>query len=934
MRRATIAIALAALLCAALAPSAKADFGFKSFDLSFIAADESPSMQAGSHPFALKNVLEVNVDVLGEPEGSPKDLEVDFPPGFVADPTAVPRCTTAEFLTLHLEAPLEEQPSCPSPTALGFIAARAPNEPTAGDFGVAYNMVPPPGKVLKIGFRVLGVFVTVTGGLRPGGHHAFALLENISQAEPFDSSELTIWGNPADPAHDGQRGDCFFSKESCPAGVTPRAFLTLPRSCTGPLPAAFKVRSWQDPGTWVGGPATINGDVEPRGTFGCDALGFAPNVSAEPTTDQAESPSGLNVNLDINDEGLINPEGNAQSDIKKIVTTLPAGMTLNPSAAEGLLTCSPQNLEKETLDSQPGEGCPQASNIGSLEVESPLLEGELLKGQVFVATQDDPATSEPGAENPFDSMLAIYVVIKAPELGIIVKQAGLVEPNEEEGPNAGRLVTTFDDIPQVPFSHLRFHFREGGRSPLITPPSCGTYTTEVEFTPWANPAQTLKRTTDFKVIKGVGGGPCPGGTPPFNPGFIAGTIDNAAGSFSPFYMRLTRADGEQDMTKFSTVLPPGLTGKLAGIAKCPEAAIAAARLKTGRQELAAPSCPANSSIGRTVAGAGVGSQLTYVPGSLYLAGPIGGDPLSVLAVTPAVAGPFDAGTVVVRVALTLNPVTFQGEIDGANSEPIPHILKGIVLKLRDLRVHVDRQNFTLNPTNCEPFSTRATLFGSAANVFSAADDAPVSLASRFQAADCAALDFKPRLSFRLKGGTKRGDHPALTAVVRPRPGEANFKKAVVTLPRSAFLEQAHIRTICTRVQFAAKSCPPGSVYGKATVHTPLLDEPLSGPVYLRSSDHNLPDLVVDLHGLFDVTVSSRIDSHKGGIRNSFEAIPDAPFSRFELKLPAGKKGLIVNSRNLCANPSKATVRFTGQNGAPDNFRAPVKASGCGKSKKK
>jgi hypothetical protein len=923
MMRKTIikALAAAALLCAALFPTvARADFGIEKLDSVILDAEGSPApMEAGSHPFAVKGTLDVNVDPeTGQPEDSPKDVEIDLPAGFIGDPKAVPRCSTADFLTLHQDGPLQFTPSCPDSSAVGLIGVRSPGETTVGDFGVAYNLVPPPGAALKLGFRVLSAFITVSGGIRPDSpHNAFLSLEDIAQIEPIVGSELTIWGDPASPAHDALRGGCLFTHESCSAGVAERPLLTLPRSCSGPLTTALKMRSWQNPGIWVEGKTTTQENM-----IGCETLDFAPNIAAKPTTDQAESPSGLDFNLDINDEGLTDPEGTAQSDIKKAVVMMPEGMTLNPSAAEGLATCSEEDLERETVDSEPGEGCPQASKVGTVEVESPLLEGEILKGQIFVATQD---------ENLLHSMIVLYMVIKDPELGIIVKLPGKVEPD----PKTGQLITTFGEapyeVPQVPFSHFRFHFREGGRSPLITPARCGTYTTTAVFTPWANPDRPLTKTADFEVSKGVGGGPCPpGGVPPFKPGFTAGSVNNAAGHYSPFYMRLTRQDGEQDMTKFSAVLPPGMVGKLAGLSKCPDAAIAAAKTKTGRQELASPSCPANSQIGRTLAGAGVGSQLTYVPGSLYLGGPVGGDPLSVVAITPAVAGPFDAGTVVVRVALTLNPVTAEVEADGANSDPIPHILKGIVLKVRDLRVYADRPNFTINPTSCQPSATRATLFGSFLDVFDPADDVPVSLASRFQAADCAALGFKPGLSFKLKGGTKRGDHPALTAVVIPRPGDANFKSAVVTLPRSAFLDQAHIRTICTRVQFAAKSCPAGAVYGQATVYTPLLDEPLAGPVYLRSSDHNLPDLVVALHGIVDITASSRIDSHKGGIRNSFEAIPDAPFSRFELRLPGGKKGLVVNSRDLCAHSSRATVRFTGQNGKQDNFSPLVRATGCGK----
>jgi len=368
------------------------------------------------------------------------------------------------------------------------------------------------------------------------------------------------------------------------------------------------------------------------------------------------------------------------------------------------------------------------------------------------------------------------------------------------------------------------------------------------------------------------------------------------------------------MTKFSAVLPPGVLAKLAGVSKCPDAAIAAADSKTGIQEKASPSCPASAQIGRTLAGAGVGSVLTYVPGSLYLAGPYHGAPLSVAAITPAVAGPFDVGTVVVRVALALDPVTGEAHVDGAASDPIPHILKGIPLKLRDLRVYADRPDFTINPTSCDRLRAAATLFGSAQDVFNPADDIPVALSTPYQAADCQSLGFKPRLALSLKGGTKRGGHPALTATYVPRKGDANIKGLVVRLPRSAFLDQAHIRTICTRVQFAADNCPKAAQYGYIKAWSPLLDEPLQGPVYLRSSNHKLPDLLFDLHGLVDIEVATRIDSVHGGIRATLENAPDAPLTKVVLTMQGAKKGLVVNSRNLCGGTNRANVEFEGQSG--------------------
>jgi hypothetical protein len=921
MKRLAALLAALCLAMLALAGPAGAAFGLKELDLAFEEEDGSPAIQAGSHPFAMTTTLAVNAkpdpQQVEIPEDTIKDLKIDFPPGLVGNPSAVPTCDSADFVRI-----VAGGTSCPDDSVVGVAALRValPFEPpTLFHVGV-YNLVPPPGVAAKVGFVALGVPVTIDAGVNPDPpYNLFVSLDNVPQAVRFFGSVVSVWGNPASSVHDGERGRCATSGGECPVSLPEKPFLTLPRSCSGPLPVDFKTDSWQEPGAWLDYPIQ-----SPDGMSGCTSLGFAPQMTSEPTARSTESSSGLNFHLDVEDKELVSPTGHADSDIKRTVVTLPEGVTVNPSVAEGLATCSEDDFfKRETLDSEPGEGCPQASKVGEVEVETPLLEGELLEGSIFAATQD---------ENPFHSMIALYMVIKDPKLGILVKLPGKVTPNEK----TGQLETTFGEppyeIPQFPFSHFRFHFREGARAPLVTPSTCGRYETRAVFTPWANPSTTLTKTSSFEIEHGVGGGPCPPqGAPPFKPGFEAGSVDNHAGSYSPFYVHLTRADGEQEITRLSSVLPPGVVGKIAGLAKCPDSAIAAAKAKTGRAELASPSCSAGSRIGRTLGGVGVGSTLTYAPGSLYLGGPVAGDPLSVIAITPAVAGPFDAGTVVVREALTLDPETAEVQIDGAHSDPIPHILKGIPLRLRDLRVYVDRPNFTLNPTSCDPEAVKATLFGSFADVFSSADDVPVALDSRYQAAGCAKLGFKPKLSLRLKGGTKRNDHPAFRAVLTPRAGDANSARIAVTLPHSAFLEQGHIRTVCTRVQFAANQCPKGSIYGRARAISPLLDEPLKGNVYLRSSSHPLPDMVLALKGVVDFNAVGRIDSIRGRIRNTFDFVPDVPVTRVILELQGGKKGLIVNSRNLCARTSRAIADFTAQNGKGAELR-PVVHAKCPRAK--
>ncbi len=908
--------------------------------------------QAGGHPFQFTSTFQLNsgrmtaglnrFDNTIEQPALPRNLRFPLPPGLVGNTTGLAQCPMADFLAHDPTRSVVFNNKCDSQAAIGAASVTFIVPGTVKFMREAvpvFNLPPAFGEPVRFGIMPGGDPVVIDTALDPDTHVITASVRNTTELAQLLSSTLSIWGYPGDPRHDSARGwECVFNLGRVtnggvdfplgpcerPAGLSDAALLRQPVQCASPLDFGAQIEPWNVPiGSQVAS-ASFNGDP----LLGCNKVPFNPSISAAPTGKLAESPSGLAFKLSMPNSGLRNPDAIAEGQPKKVEVTLPEGMTLNPSAAEGLATCSPAEYAKERFNSKPGEGCPEASKLGSVTVQTPLIE-EPVKGALYQAAPHD---------NPFDSLLALYLVARVPERGILVKLAGRVDTNKQ----TGQIVTTFDNAPPLPFDSFDLSFREGGRAPLVTPPACGDYDIVARLTPWSaqdpnNPApnEVLTRKSTFTVQRGVDGGACPsGGIPPFKPGFEAGSINNDAGAFSPFVMRLTRSDGEQDMTKFSTVLPPGVLGSLAGVGKCSDAAIAAAKGKSGKAEQASPSCPADSEIGRTTVGAGVGSVLTYIPGKVYLGGPYKGDPLSVIAITPAVAGPFDVGTVVVQEALNLNPKTAEVEVDGAASDPIPHILEGIPVKVRDLRVYVDRGNFILNPTSCAESSARATLFGSYLNVLDAGDDVPVDLSTRYQAANCLNLGFTPKLALKLKGGTRRGAHPGLKAIYTPKKGNANLKGLVVRLPSSAFLDQAHIRTICTRVQFAAKACPKAARYGYIKAWTPLLDEPLQGPVYLRSSNHKLPDLVFDLHGLVDVEVATRIDSVHGGIRATVEEAPDAPLTKVLLRMQGAKKGLIINSRNLCGRVNRANVRFAGQNGKTASAK-PVMQPGCrGKRKHK
>lgn len=942
LKRALATCACAALGLLALAPAASAEFGLTGLATEFLAEGGAPTIEAGTHPYSFTTQIEVNTKgAPGSelPDGEAKDLRINFPPGLVGTPNPVPPCPSASFAKVDSNNPFSV---CPASSQVGVVSItvgfgpKLPGEPP--ELVPVFNLEPGPGQASKIGFIVKSAPVTIETGVNPNPpYNLLTHVTNIPNFVQFYASRLTLWGVPASAAHDAERFNCPDGGVGCSLALPEIPFLTLPTSCEGPLETTFEAAPWSAPGTYTP-PITVQSTdglsppspIEPTG---CERLKLSPTVTAAPTTPGAESPSGLDFAIAIDDPGLTDPKGTSQSTIKKAIVTLPEGVTANPSLASGLLTCSEAALDRETADSVPGAGCPQASKIGTVEVETPLLPGELLHGQVFIATQ---------GQNPFGSLLALYMVIKDPGLGILVKLPGRVSPD----PVTGQLITTFGEpgyeIPQFPFSKFRFHFREGGRSPLVTPPSCGTYQVRTEFIPWSGNAPVIA-TAPFQVNTGPNGAPCPpGGIPPFNPTFSAGSLSNDASSYSPFLMRLTRNDGDQDMTRFDAVLPPGVVGKIAGLTPCPQAAVLAAKSRSGRAELAAPSCPADSLIGRTMSGAGVGPELTWVPGSLHLGGPVGEAPLSVVAIVPAVAGPFDVGTVVVQEALRLNETTAQVEVDGSLSDPIPHILQGIPLKLRDLRINVDRPTFTLNATSCDPMATRASLFGSFANPLSPADDIPVALAARYQAASCASLGFGPKLSLRLLGATKRGQHPALKSAVtypyKSGPGYSNIGRAVVVLPPSQQIDNAHVNNPCTRAQFAERACPKNSILGTARATTPLLDAPLEGPVYFRSNGgvRPVPDIVADLRGQFHIVLVGAVDTLTPNtnprIRTTFAQVPDAPVTKFTLDLYGGKRGLLVNNRNVCKGKQRAKLTLTAHNGAKQMTQPLVKTSCGGKGK--
>jgi len=925
-------IAAGALFAALLMPTSAFAFDFlpgpEGFEANAYEGDETLASKAGSHPVAVKLGLNFALENGGPfTQGDLRNLSIKMPPGLIERPTALAECSIEEFHTPH-KSPWEERlsgESCQDRSQVGVVTVRSAREGgSTRTFGL-FNLSPPPGAPSELGFSPYGKSIVMVPSIRQAdGEYGITLnLRNAPQVLDITGLTVTIWGVPWSVIHNAQRGDCLneaepaFGWAKCsigPPGLSesaPKAYLTLPTSCEA-LSFAVSAEAWQQSG------AVSRTSIAPDPLTGCSSLDFDPRAEAKLGNPRASSPSGYVFDILVDTAGVTDPKRAAPTPVRKAVVSLPEGVTINPSVGAGLGVCRPDQFSAETPLSPPGAGCPNESKIGDFRVKSPIISGAI-DGSIFLAAPH---------QNPFGGLLAIYLVAKSIDRGILVKVAGELKAD----PASGRLTATFDKLPQLPYEDLQISFREGQRSPLATPAACGPIATEVSFTPWRDADLVQHQSLPAASVSGLGGGPCPLGLAPFAPQAKGGTLNSRAGAYSPFYLHLTRRANEQEIVSYSAQLPPGLLGKIAGVPYCPEAAIEAARVNSGVAERDHPSCPAASLIGHTYSGYGVGSVLAYAPGNLYLAGPYRGSSFSVVAIDSALVGPFDLGVVIVRSAIRIDPETTQASIDATGTDPIPHIVDGIPIHLRDIRASIDRPQFTINPTSCEPFKVDSALNGAGQRFADRSDDTLAVASAHFQAFDCASLGFKPRIGLRLEGGTRRGQHPSLRVVVRPRPGNANIASSQVTLPPSIFLDQGRIDTICSKVQFAAHRCPSGSVYGHVRAFTPLLEDPMEGPAYLRSSAHKLPDLVFALrgHGI-EVDVAGRIDSFRGGIRGSFPTIPDAPVSKFVLRLKAGAHGVLVNAENLCREPQLARARFVGHANRGWRLNPEVKAE-C-KSKK-
>jgi len=889
-------------------------------------------------PGVIEPLIEDPSDPLPFEDRVLKTERVDLPPGFTENPQSSPKCSQEDFENIVIiEGQPRRIPACDPSTIVGreevwlvVNTANAVPGPSPGTFlpkgfvippeaakGTrvpVYSLEPNAGEPARLGFVIaFSRVIELHGAVAwESDFHEYFTIHLPQPSVGFSTlkSRLLAFGQSGDGTHITTPTTCFNPNE------LPHLYSTW-----------FRGESWGEPNPTFPEGSTPWEAKLPPGVMptGCEKVPFDPSIEADAGTPSIDSPAPATVTAKLpfvpakeGGEVRVNEgatEGISQSHVRRAEVSLPEGMGLNPSGANGLVACTDAQFKKgqrvETNE------CPPASVIGTVEVISPPL-AEPLEGEVYVGEQksQEPQSGE---------MFRILIEAKSAHEGIFARLVGNVKANPATGELTAVLTdkivgefagTLPDGLPQVPFESVKMHL-DGSKATLTSPPTCSTFEATGQFEPWARPGEQVPVSAKLPTLSSdPGGGSCPQtlAERKFTPGYSASMRDRKAGSFSPFELHITRPDGAQEIRKVEATLPPGMVAKLKGVKYCPQASIDAAGAKSGASELAAPSCPDSSLVGTTGIDAGSGSAPFHTNGKVYLAGPYKGAPISMVFVTPAVAGPYDLGTVVVRAALFVNPETAEVH---AVSDTIPYVFGGVKLDIRAIDVSIDRKNFTLNPTTCrEAFSIRSSIFGGGGNPANEASWFAASPSSPFRATECKKLKFKPSFFARILGGenqTHRAANPKFRATLDARKGDANVRRAAFILPRATILDQSHIQTVCTRVQLAANACPKKSIYGNAKATSPLLDGKLKGPVYLTSSDNELPDLLVDLKGQVNIRLRGVISSEHGRLKTVFRNTPDVAVDKFVLTMKGGDRGLLVNSRDLCSRQTNGFLNLGAQN---------------------
>ena len=806
----------------------KPSFGAQSYELTPEEEGGAPDTQAGSHPFQLTTTLLFNtvglhverpgygVDfVEAQPLAMTKDLRFSLPPGLIGNPTPLPKCDLSTFLSR----------ACPDTTVVGVatpivlnpdVSARVPLAETTA----LYNLEPSVGEPARFGFQTAVGPVILDTSVRTGGDYGVVVTVPDILEVGFIGTQVTFWGVPADPRHDvsrntecldkyGERveGEGFEWELKCSVSEKPQPFLIMPTSCEAPWATTVEGDSWTNIGKYTEpfGYTFSGPRGEPLSEDGCNKLNFGPSASLAPDGQEGATPTGLTVGIHVPQEASLNPAGLANAAVKDTTVALPTGVVINPGGADGLEACSTTQVGLESASEQ---SCPEASKIGTVEIETPLLPHRL-EGAAYLAQQ---------YANPFGSLVAMYLVVKDPVSGVIVKLAGQVTPD----PVTGQLVSTFNETPELPFENLRLHFFGGSRAPLGTPSLCGSYTTTASIVPWSG-TPPVNSSSKFEITSGPNHTACSDPLP-FNPELTTGSLNIQAGAFTPFTMTMSREDGNQNLDAIKLVMPPGLLGELSKTKLCGEA------------EGNAGTCGPESLIGETTVSVGLGGNpYTVKGGRVYITGPYAGAPYGLSIVNPAKAGPFDLGQVVVRAKIEVDPSTAAITITSDTTGPyrIPQIIDGIPLQIKHVNVTINRPEFTFNPTNCQPQQIGGALTSS--------EGAVSTLHVPFQVTNCAVLGFKPIFSVSTNGKTSRAKGASLTV-------KLTYPKAAFRVPRRTSGPSrwtcrsnclSRLTTFRRRAPAANSNANPldarqTSIVGHATAITPILPVPIQGPAYFVS----------------------------------------------------------------------------------------------------
>jgi hypothetical protein len=885
--------AVALLVSAGAAPAAASvpscPFGIKSFNSVFLNRDGSVDTQAGSHPYEVQFYVTFNLNPTGEVCKSPREIVTELPPGLVADPNVAPQCTREQLDRGQF------YPECPADTQVGIV------EPNVGGLAFIlplYNMVPPANAPAELALMINGIRSFFNTQVRTNSDYGIST-RNPNLAVGLRSARVRIWGFPGEHT-----------------GVPVRPFFTMPTSCGGPLRTTATAYNWLDNPAESVELSEISFLTEsegvPFGYTGCEHLRFTPSIAITPDSADAETPAGLSVDLKEPQEGLSNPVGVSQSDIKTTTAVLPEGVAVNPGAAAGLGACQ---FADDGIGTTGPPSCPISSKLGTVVIQTPLLQQNIV-GNVYLLQSNPPN---------------VRLLISAYAEGTYIKLLSEAALNE----TTGQMTVTVPNTPQFPLSSVKISFGGGPQAALVTPPTCGVFGTTSDFTPWSTPFVSDARATDsFPITAGVGGGPCVSSASelPFTPRMTAGATTDQAGGYTGFSMLLQREDGQQRIGSLQFKTPEGLLGKISTVTLCEE------------PQAAQGDCPANSQVGHTVVGAGPGPFPLFVPETgkppapIYLTGPYDGAPYGLAIVVPVVAGPFNLGTVVVRARVEVDPRTSRLTIT-TSPATLPTILDGVPADIRDINVVLDRPEFMFSPTSCAPMAFEGTAYST--------EGSSAPLSSHFQVGSCRSLKFNPNFKVFTQGRTSRADGASLVVqLVYPTgalganqaSSQSNLESVKVELPKQLPARLTTLQKACLASVFDTNpaACPAASVVGHVRVLTPVLGVPLTGPAYFVShGGEAFPSLVLVLQGA-GVTIElegSTFISKAGITSSTFKNVPDVPIGLFEFTLPEGPYSALAAEGSLCKKTLEMPSEFVAQNGAVIKRDTKLNVTGCPKAKK-